>query len=143
MAIIDWEAYTDAWNRHDGAAIASFFLPDGVYEDTTMHVRNEGHEAIRRFVENFAEEFSSDYRFVFVGPPIITDSAYAGEWVVSGTNDRSGPAFPATGKKYEIRGVSIGTIRDGRLNENHDYWDMATFLGQVGLMPTSGGAPAS
>jgi len=141
MVDIDFEAYNDAWDRHDGAALASFFVPDGVYEDTTLHIRSEGREAIRKYVDNLAEEFSSDYRSA-MGQPVITDSAYAVEWVMSGIHDRSGPVLPATGKKFEIRGVSIGTIRDGKVVENHDYYDMATLLGQVGLMPAPGEASA-
>jgi ketosteroid isomerase-like protein len=27
----------------------------------------------------------------------------------------------------ELRGVSVGTLRDGRISANRDYWNGATF----------------
>ena len=42
---------------------------------------------------------------------------------------------PATGKAFAIRGVSIGVREDGLVLQNHDYWNLAGFLMQVGLMP--------
>jgi len=46
-------------------------------------------------------------------------------------------AFPklATGKPYEILGVSIGRLEGGHVKENRDYWNVAAYLRQVGLMP--------
>ena len=141
MATIDWNAYLDAWNRHDGAAVASFFTPGGAYEDVALGQRAEGTEGIRKFVDDVAVEFSSDY-VMTLGHRVVAEDGYAAEWTFSGTHDGHHPMLPTTGKKYAIRGVSIGTIRDGKIVENRDYWDMAAFLGQVGLMPAPEGAPA-
>jgi hypothetical protein len=34
-----------------------------------------------------------------------------------------------------VPGVSIGRLREGKITENHDYWNLVTYLGQIGLMP--------
>jgi steroid delta-isomerase-like uncharacterized protein len=86
-------------------------------------------------------EFSSDYRFE-PGLMVITDSAYAAEWVMHGTHDRSSAMLPATGRSYAIHGASIGELHDGKIARNTDYWNMTEFLVQVGLMPAPGAAPA-
>ena len=46
---------------------------------------------------------------------VITGSAYAAEWVMQGTHDRSSAMLPATGKSYAIHGASIGELRDGKI----------------------------
>jgi ketosteroid isomerase-like protein len=43
--------------------------------------------------------------------------------------------MPATGKHVEVRGASIVGFADGRISRCSDYWDMAAFLKQLGLMP--------
>jgi ketosteroid isomerase-like protein len=46
------------------------------------------------------------------------------------------PGLPAaTGKQVEVRGASILEFADGKIRRCSDYWDMATFLKQLGLMP--------
>ena len=44
--------------------------------------------------------------------------------------------LPATGRSYRVPGVSVGRVRDGRIVENRDYWNLADYLQQVGLMPS-------
>jgi hypothetical protein len=29
----------------------------------------------------------------------------------------------------------VGRLVDGKISENHDYWNLAAYLMQVGLMP--------
>jgi steroid delta-isomerase-like uncharacterized protein len=57
------------------------------------------------------------------------------EWVMRGTHRGDLPGMPATGKQVEVRGASILEFADGKIRRCSDYWDMATFLKQLGLMP--------
>ena len=59
----------------------------------------------------------------------------ASEWVMSGTHAGSVPGIPATGKSFSIRGSWIYELRKGRISRDCDYWNLASFLQQVGLMP--------
>jgi hypothetical protein len=36
----------------------------------------------------------------------------------------------------EVRGASVFEFAGGRIQRCSDYWDMATFLKQLGLMPS-------
>jgi len=42
-----------------------------------------------------------------------------------------------TGKPFEVRGVSVIEVRGGRISRNLDYYDAATIMKQVRLLPVS------
>jgi steroid delta-isomerase-like uncharacterized protein len=132
------QAYLDAWNRHSAEDVVGFMTPDVVYVDTALGERHEGHDAVRRFVEQAAATFSSDYRFDLTNV-FATDTDYAAEWTMSGTHDRTDGRLPVTGKPFRIQGVSVGRLQAGKIRENRDYWNMAAFLTQIGLMPQPAG----
>ena len=133
----DWaQAYLDAWNAHDSAAVTSFMADDAVYQDFALGERFEGVVAVRAFIDAMATTFSSDYRFES-GTVVGDGEGYALEWTMVGTNDRADPdrGLPATGRSYRVPGVSVGRVRNGRIVQNRDYWNLADYLQQVGLMP--------
>ena len=45
--------------------------------------------------------------------------------------------MPATNKSFSIRGATILEMNSGKIQRNSDYWDLATFLKQIGLMPSA------
>lgn len=126
--------YVAAWNAHDPVAVTDFMTNDVVYADFGNGEEYRGIAAVRDFVEGLELSFSSNYRFT-LEMAIVTDGAYAYEWTMTGINDGEDPErdFPATGERFEIPGVSIGVLRNGRIRENRDYWNMTTYLNQVGL----------
>jgi steroid delta-isomerase-like uncharacterized protein len=127
-------AYLDAWNTHDGSKVAAFMAEDATYEDLALGVLHEGRDAIRAFVDE-ADEFSNDYAFTAVSEQQSGDR-YAVEWEMTGTNTGEAGGFPATNKAYRIRGVSIGLLdEDSKIKQNRDYWNMADYLMQVGILP--------
>ncbi|MGA9310079.1 MAG: nuclear transport factor 2 family protein [Pseudonocardiaceae bacterium] len=132
MAWID--DYLAAWNDHDPAAVTDFMTNDVVYTDFGLGEEFNGIEAVREFVEGMEIGFSTDYRFR-LEQAIVTPEAYSYEWTMTGTNDREDAErdFPATGMRFEIPGVSIGVLRNGKIKDNRDYWNMSTYLMQVGL----------
>jgi steroid delta-isomerase-like uncharacterized protein len=137
------DAYTAAWNAHDAAAVTSFMTEDVVYEDVALGMRFEGRTAVQEFVASMVTTLSTDFRLEMTRS-LFDGDQFAGAWTLSGTHDRADPemGLPATGHRFEIRGVSIGRLRDGQIAENVDYWNMASFLMQVGLMPAPATPPA-
>lgn len=126
--------YLDAWNRHGVDELLGFLTDDCTYADIALNESHQGKDDIRQFFAHMATDFSSDYAFE-PGLVVATDSGYALEWVMRGTHDRTSAQLPATGKPYAIRGVSVGELRNGKIARNTDYWSLAEFLGQVGMMP--------
>ena len=126
--------YIDAWNRHAASDVATFMAPEAVFTDTTLGETFNGPEAIGQWADIMSETFSTDYAFELTNA-FQTATDYTLEWTMRGTHDQTSPQLPRTGKRYEINGVSVGRLHDGKIAENRDYWNLAEFLTQVGLMP--------
>ncbi len=86
------------------------------------------------FVERFTNTFSSDYRFELVSE-LVTGDGLAAEWTVSGHHDHDAPMLPATHEPFTIRGATIARLDNGKFSSSRDYWDMAGFLREVGVLP--------
>ena len=138
MATVDMERvleeWATAWSSHDTEKLLALFTDDCVYEDVTFGVVNRGREALRAFADG-----------VFAGVPdfqiemtarFVAGNWAAMEWVMSGTHQGDMPGMPATGKRFSaIRGATICELQGGKIQRCSDYWDAATFMKQVGLLP--------
>jgi len=64
------------------------------------------------------------------------------EMVVSFTHDIETPwilpGIAPTGRRVEIPLVAVVAFRDGKVASEHIYWDQASVLVQIGLLPSSG-----
>jgi steroid delta-isomerase-like uncharacterized protein len=56
-------------------------------------------------------------------------------WTGRGTNTGTGNGFPATGKKIQMRGITIWRIVDGKIKEEWSAFDRLSLLQQAGLLP--------
>ncbi|UCD32861.1 MAG: ester cyclase [Desulfobacterales bacterium] len=57
------------------------------------------------------------------------------EWIMTGTRTGPSPNLPNAKKKFSIRGASIAELQNGMIIQNSNYWNMTSYLRQVGLMP--------
>ena len=141
----DWlDRYIDAWLEHpvagspDGGAsldrLLGFMSEDVRYEDVPSNAVFEGHNGVTAMCSS-AFLMSSDFTFEIVSRQ--TDGRhYAFENVGTGTNTGAVGPIPATGRPFVLRGISVGSVSPNGLVENHrDYWDMAGFLVQLGVLP--------
>lgn len=126
-----------AANSHDIDRFVSLFTDDCIYEDVAAGKVNRGKEELKAFFQAmlvWSPDFKLELKSVF-----CTGDWGASEWVLTGTHAGDLPGLPATGKSFSIRGVSINQMRNGKVSRQSDYWNMMSFLQQVGLMP---GAPS-
>jgi steroid delta-isomerase-like uncharacterized protein len=139
------ESWVRVWSSHDPEEVVALFTDDCVYEDVTFGVVLHGRDELRSFaagafaaVPDIAFELKSRF---------VAGSSAGLEWVMRGTHRGDFPGLPATGKRFSsIRGATILQLHDGRIRRNSDYWDAATFMRQVGLLPSppaAGSASAS
>ncbi|HEX2807829.1 MAG TPA: SgcJ/EcaC family oxidoreductase [Kineosporiaceae bacterium] len=129
-------ARTAALNRHDAGEAAAFFATDADLTDVGTGQRSQGRDAIREATEGFLALFT-DLRIEKTST-LCTDDRYAAEWVMSGIHTGDLPGLPATGRSFSVAGASVGQVRDGLIVHATEYWNMADFLTQVGLIPTIG-----
>ena len=121
-----------AWSVHDIDKLLSLCADDCVYEDVTMGAVNRGKAELKQFARAVFGAFP-DFKMDLTSGFLAGNWAGA-EWTMSGTHKGDLPGLPATGKTFSIRGASICELHDGKIKRNSDYWDMATFLKQIGLM---------
>jgi steroid delta-isomerase-like uncharacterized protein len=136
--VSDWlRGYLDAWSSHDGGRVAEFMADDVVHEDVALEQVHRGRDAVKAFVAE-GDAASSNFKIELVSSHLAPDR-YAFDWLMSGTNDGEGAGLPATGKEYSIRGVSYGRLdATAKVVENRDYWNLAAYLTQVGILPAPG-----
>jgi len=131
-----FDAYLEAWNAHDSAAVARHMANDAIYEDVALGRLLHGPAEVASFVEE-ATRSSSDFRFEVVSL-FAAGTNYANEWIMVGTNDREVGGVPPTGRSFRVRGASVGKLdARGRIAENRDYYNLAEMFVQLGISPTA------
>jgi steroid delta-isomerase-like uncharacterized protein len=125
------ENWAFAWSSHDVEKVIPPFTDDCVYEDVTLGIINHGKADLKTFASGIFEAFPDFTIHLFVA------GSWAGaEWTMSATHKGDLPGLPATGKGFSIRGATVFELHGGKIRRNFDYWDMVTFLKQIGLMPS-------
>jgi ketosteroid isomerase-like protein len=102
--------YLDSWATNDVDTVVSFFTDDIVYEDTTINHGATGMKQLRRFIPaSFTNVPHASFDYI---NHVSDGTSYAVEWIMQPMN---------------VRGVSIGTLRDGKIATNRDYWNGAAY----------------
>ncbi len=125
------EQWAEGWSTHDMDRVASVFTDDCIYEDVTLGVVNRGKEELKAFGSGFiagVPDFKVELKSRFA-----TGDWAAAEWSMSGTHKGDLPGMPATGKTFSLRGASVFQLRGEKVARCSDYWDMTTFMKQLGL----------
>ncbi len=124
------EKWIAAWNSHNPDKMLSLFTDDIVYEDVAFGEVSHGSTELRKFA---ASEFEGvpDLELKLLRAN-IHDGHGTIEWIFSGTDKD----VYKTGKKFSVRGVSVIDMRDDKIFRNLDFYDSATLMRQVGLLPT-------
>jgi steroid delta-isomerase-like uncharacterized protein len=126
--------YIAAVNSHDVDKIVAFFTDDCEYEDAIMREVVRGKPELRAyFVEWFA--VFPDLSFV-IKSHYLSPEGGGIEFTFSGTHTNPVMGLPATNKPFTVRGASIVELREGKIRRESDYWDAASFMTQIGMMPT-------
>jgi steroid delta-isomerase-like uncharacterized protein len=124
-----------AWSDHNLERLLALFTEDLLYEDVTMGVMNRSAAELRAFAEGFFSSFP-DVTFE-LRSSFANGTSGGGEWVMRGTHKGDMPGISATGKHVEVRGASVFEFAGDKIRRCSDYWDMATLLRQLGLMPSA------
>lgn len=137
--------YFAAWARHaqasdpvagaaDRARLLAFMDPSIRYEDVPTAQVFTGHDGV---IEMGAQtlRMSKDIHFTCISAQESGDQ-FAFETEAHGTNSGAVGALPATGKPFVLRAVSVGKrTAQGKVVSHKDYWDLAGYLAQIGLLP--------
>ncbi len=129
------ENWIAAWNSHNAEKVIPLFTSDVMYEDVTFGAANHGQAELRKFALDFFEAVP-DMKFELINSSVEGRHGSI-EWVFSGTDK----GIYKTGKKFTVRGVSIVNLDKEKISRNLDFYDSATIMRQVGLLPATETAP--
>jgi len=131
----DWAR---AWSSSESSGpddVLALFADECVFEDVTFGVVARGKDELRVFVRR-AFAAVPDFRYG-VQSSFASSQWAVIEWVMSGTHRGDFPGIPATGKHFSaVRGSTVLELGAGKIRRESDYWDAATFMKQVGLLPS-------
>ena len=131
--VLEW---TECFNRHDPDGAASHMAQDCAFTNVGNGTRIEGRAAFRDDVVNLLAMWSELH--IEVIDLLVAGDAYTKQWIMTGVHTGDVPGLLATGKQFRIRGCGVGRVRGGRIAAVTEYWNMAEFLAQVGILPPSG-----
>jgi steroid delta-isomerase-like uncharacterized protein len=123
-----------AWNRHDASAIAALFPSGAVLRTVATGEVTRGRQKIRTLVEGRLQAFP-DWRLDRQSM-YDCDNAVCVEWLLTGTHTGEFMGIPPTQNSIELPGCSIFKFGpEGPLTEEIVYFDIATILRQLGVLP--------
>jgi steroid delta-isomerase-like uncharacterized protein len=130
-----------AYNRHDAAGFASFFAEDGSLRVVATGEFNDGRQQVRAGADRRWQVL--DYTLDTRGLYACGDDAWL-EWTMHGTHIGELMGIPATNRSVEMLGCSHFTLNaDGLIATDLVYFDLATMLRQLGLLPELEAAPTT
>jgi steroid delta-isomerase-like uncharacterized protein len=125
------KSWCDAWNSHSVDKGVAVFTDDVFYEDVPFGRTVHGSAQLRDYAQ-----------FFFAAVPDVhaacTATALHGgqgdiEWIFSGSD----VGIFKTGKRFSVRGTAIIDVQQRKVSRNSDYYDLATIMRQVGIVPAS------
>ena len=125
------ERYLEAWNAHDGAAVAA--VVSGSYVDPTLPGPIGGDD-LAAYVNGLCDAFP-DLRFEHDGEPVVAGTRVVTQWRMRGTNSGTPlPGAPApTNGTIDLAGIDVFTVESGRVATVQGYFDQKSFVEQLGL----------
>ncbi|MFC7847095.1 ester cyclase [Arthrobacter sp. NPDC057388] len=126
-----------AWDQHDTAAFAGLLADDFTFEDVMAPEPFHTREQVKAYMEAWFEAFPDMH--ARSTRRVVSEDEVAGEIEFTGTN--TGPLhmgdkeIPATGKSVTGTGTYFASIRDGKIVSFRAHPDVASMMGQLGLMP--------
>ena len=134
-----WEEHLrDEFTTQDTNATLETMVPDAYVNHIPVLTGGVGHEQLREFYSrHFIPKMPADTEIVPVSRTIGAERL-VDEMIFRFTHtiemDWMLPGIAPTGKRVECPLVVIVHFRDGKLSNEHIYWDQASVLVQLGLL---------
>jgi steroid delta-isomerase-like uncharacterized protein len=140
--------FADTFNKHDLDALAKLYAEDAIAYDPMYPEPLRGREAIRKDAATFFKGFP-DVRMEVITTLEKGDQNGADEIRMTGTQTGpletpTGQVLPPTNKRFEMRGSGFARLNErGEIVEERRYYDVATLLRQLGIMPEPAEEPVA
>ena len=119
-------------NLADPSSLLALVTADVVYEDVAAGDLVEGTAAFKQLL---ADAYAAIPDFtITLDSGLVSGDLAAAEYVISGTQSGDLPYLAATGKSFSLRAASIFTLADGKIQRESRYYNMLSFLTQLGAL---------
>jgi steroid delta-isomerase-like uncharacterized protein len=125
--------FMTAWNGHDVRAVAAHYAPDCEDVDVARSAPQIGPDNVRRTVLYYLRAFP-DFQ-VTLDDAIANGDRVAMYWTWTGTHRGTFMNIPPTGHRVTVRGSSLVTLKDGKIQRAVRIWDLAGLLRDLKLLP--------
>jgi hypothetical protein len=123
------QKWINGWNSRTPQILVSDFTPDGYYEDVPSGLKKRGSKQISELHKHFHDVVGGLY-VKLVAAHVERDHGTI-EWIFGGTDI----GMWKTRKPFSVPGVSVIDVKNGLISRDLDYYDMATVMKQVGVLP--------
>ncbi|WP_427004502.1 ester cyclase [Pseudarthrobacter sp. H2] len=141
MSIADVEQVDDrgmaAWDQHDAAGFASLLADEFTVTDVSVPEPMRSREQVKEYMESWFTAFP-DMR-IRTTTRVVSEEQVAAEVEFTGTNTgpllMGGQQIPPTGRTITGTGTYFASVRDGKIVSFRAHPDVASLMGQLGLLP--------
>jgi carboxymethylenebutenolidase len=143
------QALNDLWDEHvrdefatkDAAGALNTMVPDAYVNHVPVLTGGVGREQLQEFYsKHFIPNMPADTEIIPISRTIGSERL-VDEMIFRFTHDIEIdwmlPGIAPTGKRVECATVAVVTFRDGKMFNEHIYWDQASVLVQLGLLDSS------
>lgn len=131
--------FVTTYSKGDWTGMKNLLTPDAVYNEIGTQRRIQGADAIVKTLQEWKKAMTDskgDVNNAFGAGNVVTLQL---TWTGTHNGAFTGPAgtVPASGKRQTTPAAMIVKFQGDKVKEIHHYFDMVTFLTQIGAMPTT------
>ena len=132
------QAAFDAWHAND-LSLADKYSADDFLAEGPGAAGPMTNEQNRMYLQNFLTAFPGS-KFVVLqtitqGDYVVTNWKASGGAHTGPLHTPSGGEIPPTGKTATVFGSTTALVKNGKVTRSGTFWDMASLLLQLGLLP--------
>lgn len=122
--------FEEVWNKGRAEAIEEMFAADGIaYGLGEAGVNVRGPVQYRPFFDKLRGAFPDFY--LRIEDTVAEGDKVAARWTAEMTHQGDTLGLPATGKKVAVTGMTIVRVRDGKITEAWNNWDVMSLMQQI------------
>ena len=125
--------FEEVWNKGHVAVADELFAPTYTHHDSSTPDVGRGPESEKKRATLYRNAFP-DVRFT-IEDIIAGGETVVARWSCHGTHKGDLNGIAATGKQFNITGVSIARFTNGKMIEGFVNWDALGLMQQIGVVP--------